>query len=103
MCEAPGAGYHANSTTVSRRPLGRERAALSNIASQIRKALDAGLNTEALDRVRVATIESPDSAELRYLGALASARMGATADAERLLEQIDRDGLGSSPLAVEVW
>ena len=76
---------------------------MSNVASQIRKALDAGLNTEALDRVRLATIDSPDSAELRYLGALASARMGATADAERLLEQIDRDGLGSSPLAVEVW
>ena len=34
---------------------------------------------------------------------LASARMGAIGEAERWLHEIDRESLGSSPLAVEVW
>ena len=41
--------------------------------------------------------------EIDYLGALASARMGAIDEAEKWLPEIDREALGDSPLAVEVW
>lgn len=70
--------------------------------SSIREALDAGLNTEALDLARQAASGSPD-AEIRYLGALACARLGALDDAERWLAPVDRESLGDSALAVEVW
>jgi hypothetical protein len=73
------------------------------MVSKIREALDAGLNTEALDLARQAAAGDPHSPEVGYLGALASARMGATGEAERWLAQIDRDALGGSPLATEVW
>jgi len=76
---------------------------LENAASQIREALDAGLNTEALDRARQAIVDGPPSPEIQYLGALASARIGAIGEAERWLAPIERDRLGNSPLAVEVW
>lgn len=69
----------------------------------IREALNAGLNTEALDLARQAMVDSPQSAELHYLGALASARMGAISEAERWLEQVDREHLGDNPIAGEVW
>jgi len=76
---------------------------LSNVTSQIREALDAGLNTEALDLARKATVEDSHSAELHYLGALACARMGAIGEAENWLLKVDRDPLGNSALAIEVW
>ncbi len=69
----------------------------------IRDALDAGLNTEALDLARKAVLDNPGAAEPRYLGALACARMGAIDEAERWLAPIDREQLGDSPLAAEVW
>jgi class 3 adenylate cyclase/tetratricopeptide (TPR) repeat protein len=75
---------------------------LSDTVTTIRDALDAGLNAQALDLARGAKQGSSDSAEIRYLAALASARMGAFAEAEQWLAQIDRDLL-SGPLAVEVW
>jgi len=71
--------------------------------AQIREALDAGLNTEALDLARKAVFASPDAAEPRYLGALACARMGATGEAERWLGEIDRTRLENDALAAEVW
>jgi len=76
---------------------------LSDIASGIREALHAGLNTEALDLARKAAAGREDAAEIRYLGALACARMGAIGEAEKWLAQVDRGQLGSSPLAAEVW
>lgn len=76
---------------------------MSNVASKIREALEAGLNTEALDLARKATVEEPHSAELHYLGALACARMSAIGEAENWLLHVDRDPLGNSPLAIEVW
>jgi class 3 adenylate cyclase/tetratricopeptide (TPR) repeat protein len=76
---------------------------LSDAISTIREALNAGLNAQALDLARSAVVDPPDSAEIRYLGALASARMGAIAEADRWLADVDRDSLGDSPLAVEVW
>lgn len=76
---------------------------MNDMVSKIREALDAGLNTEALDLARQAAAGDPHSPEVGYLGALASARMGATGEAERWLAQIDRDALGGSPLATEVW
>jgi class 3 adenylate cyclase len=76
---------------------------VQNVAVKIREALDAGRNTEALDLARGTVAAGPLPAEVRYLGALASARMGAIADAEQWLGAIDRDALGASPLATEVW
>ena len=76
---------------------------MSEIASEIRAALDAGLNAQALDLACAAIVDDADSAEFRYLGALASARMGAIGEAEQWLAEIDRESLGGSPLAVEVW
>lgn len=76
---------------------------MSAIASKIRVALDAGLNTEALDLVRKARPDGSNAAELHYLGALACARMGAVGEAEKWLARVDRDQLGNSPLAAEVW
>jgi class 3 adenylate cyclase/tetratricopeptide (TPR) repeat protein len=76
---------------------------LSNIAPEIRAALNAGLNAQALDLARGALVDGAKPAEVLYLGALASARMGAIGEAEQWLAQIDRESLGSSPLAVEVW
>jgi len=81
----------------------RRSGTLSDMVSKIREALDAGLNMDALDLARRAASGDPHSPELHYLGALASARMGATGEAERWLAQVDRDALGSSPLATEVW
>ena len=72
-------------------------------ASTIRDALDAGLNLQALDLAHDAKIGRADTAEIRYLAALASARMGAVDEAERTLAEIDRATLGSGPLAIEVW
>ncbi len=76
---------------------------MSDIASTIREALNAGLNAQALDFVQSAPAEQDRAAEIRYLGALASARMGAIDEAEKWLAQIDRESLGVSPLGVEVW
>ncbi|MEP7182532.1 MAG: TRAFs-binding domain-containing protein, partial [Betaproteobacteria bacterium] len=76
---------------------------LNTGAHAIRAALDAALNVDALDLARKAAVERPDEAEVRYLGALASARLGALAEAERWLAHVDRDVLGSGDLAVEVW
>jgi adenylate cyclase len=76
---------------------------LSDIAITIREALDAGLNVQALDLVRGASGDAARADEIDYLGALASARMGAIGEAEKWLAQIDREPLGKSPLAVEVW
>ncbi len=58
---------------------------LSDTATTIREALDAGLNAQALDLARDATAESAPAAEIRYLGALASARLGAIGEAEKWL------------------
>jgi class 3 adenylate cyclase/tetratricopeptide (TPR) repeat protein len=69
----------------------------------IREALHAGLNTEALDLARKATLGRENAAEIHYLGALACARMGAIGEAEKWLARVDRDELGGSPLAAEVW
>ena len=79
----------------------------SDTVARIRAALDAGLNVQALDLARAVIAEAAESAEksaeIRYLAALASARMGAIDDAEVSLAAIDRDALGRGPLAVEVW
>ena len=48
-----------------------------DIAATIREALDTGLNLQALDLARSASSGDAKSAEIPYLGALASARMGA--------------------------
>jgi len=76
---------------------------LSDAATTIREALNAGINAQALDLARAAIGDDADSAEIRYLGALASARMGAIAEADKWLADVDRESLGNSPLAVEVW
>ena len=76
---------------------------MGDIASTIREALDAGLNTAALDLARTATGEGTTSTEIHYLGALASVRMGATGEAEKWLGRIAREQLGASPIAGEVW
>ncbi len=76
---------------------------MSHIAATIREALDAGLNVQALDLARTAKSDAPYSAEVQYLAALASARMGAIDEAERLLAKIERAPLADSPLAIEVW
>ena len=76
---------------------------MSDIASEIRAALHAGLNAEALDLARNATPGRPAAAEIQYLGALACARMGAIDEAGKRLAHIDRGALGNSPLAAEVW
>ena len=76
---------------------------MSDAASTIREALNAGLNAQALDLARAAIVDDAGSAEIRHLGALASARMGAIAEADKWLAEIDREALGNSPLAVDVW
>jgi imidazolonepropionase-like amidohydrolase len=76
---------------------------LSDTVTEIREAIDAGLNTQALDLARAAAADGAATAEIAYLAALASARMGAVDEAEKRLSAIDRDALGDSPLAVEVW
>ena len=76
---------------------------MSDAASTIREALNAGLNAQALDLARGAAAGNVADPEIDYLAALASARLGAVAEAERRLAEIDRDSLGASPLAVEVW
>ncbi len=76
---------------------------LENVVTEIREALDGGRNTEALDLARTAAAGDPHSSEIQYLGALASARMGAISEAQAWLAKIDRDALGSGALAVEVW
>jgi adenylate cyclase len=76
---------------------------LNDTASTIRDALDASLNTHALDLARAADVDPARTDEIRYLAALASIRMGATRAAEQWLAQIDRERLGASPLAIEVW
>ena len=76
---------------------------MSNIASAARGALDRGLNPQALDLARGAIRDGAESAEIRYLGALASARMGAIGEAEKWLAEVDCEALANSPLAVEVW
>ena len=76
---------------------------MSGSTSNIREALDAGLNTEALDLVRRAAPDRSNVAEIHYLGALACARMGAIDEAEKWLSQVDREALGNSPLATEAW
>ncbi len=76
---------------------------LDDVVAAIREALNTGLNLQALDLARGATFDQANSAELHYLRALASARMGAIDEAEKVLAEIDRVALGSSPLAVEAW
>jgi class 3 adenylate cyclase/tetratricopeptide (TPR) repeat protein len=72
-------------------------------AAEIRQAIDAGLNPQALDLARNSLADAGNAAEIRYLGALASARMGAIDEAEKWLAGIDHESLHDSPLAVEVW
>ena len=79
------------------------RLPLSDAATTIREALNAGLNAQALDLARAEIVDGANSAEVRCLGALASARMGAVDEAEKWLADVDRESLGDSPLAVEVW
>ena len=74
---ASGAGH--------RTPRAGKDEALGDTAPDIRDALNGGRNAEALDLARQAMLADPRSAELAYLGALASARMGATGEAERWL------------------
>jgi tetratricopeptide (TPR) repeat protein len=76
---------------------------LSDAATVIREALNAGLNAQALDLARSAAADPGNPDEVLYLGALASARMGAIDEAEKALAEVDRETLGNSPLAVEVW
>ena len=76
---------------------------MSETATAIREALDAGLNAQALDLAHGAAAANAADPEIDYLAALASARMGAIAEAEKSLADIDREALGDSPLAVEVW
>ncbi len=71
--------------------------------ARVREALDAGLNAEALDLARKAVFDNPGTAEPRYLGALACARLGAIDEAGRWLAPLDRERLGDSALATEVW
>ena len=75
----------------------------ASACTRIRDALDAGLNTEALDLARKAVLDNPGAAAPRYLGALACARMGAIDEAERWLAPLDREQLGDGALAAEVW
>jgi class 3 adenylate cyclase/tetratricopeptide (TPR) repeat protein len=74
-----------------------------DLAAATRAALDAGLNVQAVDLARSAAADDACAAEIRYLGALACARMGAIDEAEKWLAHIDREPLRDSPLAVEVW
>lgn len=76
---------------------------MGDAPSAIREALNAGLNVQALDLARSAKSGPADSPEIRYLAALASARMGAIDEAEKSLAEVDREALGRGPLAVEVW
>jgi len=76
---------------------------LSESATAIREALNAGLNAQALDLARGAAAADAADPEIDYLAALASARLGALGEAEKRLAGIARDSLGASPLAVEVW
>ena len=78
---------------------------MSELATPVRAALNAGLNVQALDLARGADVEAnaPQAAEIAYLGALACARMDAIDEAEKWLARIDRDPLRDSPLGVEVW
>jgi len=82
---------------------GNRGRALNDSASAILAALDAGLNTEALDLARRAAPSEPDSDQTHYLGALASARMGAIGEAEKWLARIDRERLGDSAIAADFW
>ena len=84
-------------------PNGLEDGNVSNVVRVIRDALVAGLNTEALDLTRSAVFHDDHSVELHYLGALASARIGAIDEAETWLGKIDRGQLDNSPLTTEVW
>ena len=95
---------HGTAAQDDRRGTGRTaQTGLSETATAIREALNAGLNAQALDLAQAAESDSENPAEVHYLGALASARMGAIGEAERWLREIDRESLGTSPLAVEVW
>jgi len=76
---------------------------LSDAATAIREALNAGLNAHALDLARSAAAGEAAAPEIDYLAALASARLGALGEAEKRLAEIDRAALDNSPLAVEVW
>lgn len=81
---------------------------MSNTANPIREALSAGLNVQALDIAR-SVLNSHDGggadelAEIHYLAALASVRLGAVDEAEKWLARIQRAALGPSPLAIETW
>ena len=76
---------------------------MSDAATAIREALNAGLNAQALDLARSAAAGDAADPEIDHLAALASARLGALGEAEKRLAEIDRDSLGDSPLAIEVW
>lgn len=76
---------------------------MNDTVGRIREALDAGLNTEALDLALQAPPDHTEIIEIHYLGALACSRMGAIDDAERWLRHVDRESIGDSPLAAEVW
>ncbi|MCL4761576.1 MAG: adenylate/guanylate cyclase domain-containing protein [Burkholderiales bacterium] len=72
-------------------------------ATAIRQALQEGLPAAALDRARTALAADATDPELRYLAALACARMGALRDAEAWLDGIDRTLLPRGALATDVW
>ena len=55
---------------------------MSDAATAIREALNAGLNAHALDLARSAAAGEAAAPEIDYLAALASARLGALGEAE---------------------
>ena len=74
-------------------------------ANAIRRMLADGLTAMALDRVRQITNEEGERAtpDVLFLGALASARMGAGSEAQAWLERIDTQRIEDAALAVDVW
>lgn len=74
-------------------------------ANAIRRMLADGLTAMALDRVRQITNEEGERAtpDVFFLGALASARMGAGSEAQAWLERIDTQRIEDAALAVDVW
>jgi len=85
-------------TTVDQGPAHDEPAA-------IRRMLAEGLTAMALDRVRQVTQQEGGRAppDVLFLGALASARMGAAHEARSWLDRIDTQRIDDVALAVDVW
>ena len=71
----------------------------------IRRLLADGLNAMALDRVRHVAQEEGErtTPEILFLGALASVRVGANADAQAWLDRVDFESIEDADLAVDLW